>query len=351
MGCSHAVSYHSPPANTIIEETDLSTHSVNIIEITEVRPHDNAERLEIVPVGGWQAVVKKGQFKPGDRAIYIEPDYMVPTALPEFSFLHKPERDRHRLKAVRLRGTLSYGLLIPVPDRLGDRAVGDNVMEDLGIDRYEPPVTNAGADDLPADQWPDVYSSKFDVENLQNYPDVFKEGDPVLITEKIHGANARYVVCNGILYMGSRTRWLTPYGQHIWRRAVDKTPEVKAFCDAHPGLVLYGEVYGSVQSLKYGCQSGEVRFRAFAALDKGRWCDMAPLLGTLLAHKVPSVPVLYDGPFSMAVVTAVAEQDSRLCERQMMEGVVITPAIERRDDEIGRVVLKYISQRYWESNA
>lgn len=39
----------------------MSTHSVNIIEIAEVRRHQNAERLEIVPVGGWQAVVKKGQ--------------------------------------------------------------------------------------------------------------------------------------------------------------------------------------------------------------------------------------------------------------------------------------------------
>lgn len=33
---------------------------------------------------GWRAVVKKGQFAPGD--IYIEPDYTVPTARPEFSF-------------------------------------------------------------------------------------------------------------------------------------------------------------------------------------------------------------------------------------------------------------------------
>lgn len=329
----------------------MSTHSVNIIEISEVRPHDNAERLEIVPVGGWQAVVKKGQFKVGDRAVYIEPDYTVPTALPEFSFLHKPERDTHRLRAVRLRGTLSYGLLIPVPDRLSDRALGDNVMEDLGIQRYEPPVTSAGADDLPADQWPQVYSSKFDVENLQNYPDVFKEGDPVFVTEKIHGANARYVVCNGILYMGSRTRWLTPYGNHIWRRAVDATPEVKTFCDAHPGLVVYGEVYGSVQSLKYGAAPGEVRFRAFAALDQGRWCDMGPLYGLFEQHKVPAAPLLYDGPFSMAVISTLAEKDSTLCDGQMMEGVVITPPLDRRDDQIGRVALKHISARYWESGA
>lgn len=329
----------------------MSTHSVNIIEISEVRPHDNAERLEIVPVGGWQAVVKKGQFKPGDRAIYIQPDYMVPTALEEFSFLHKPERDQHRLKAVRLRGVLSYGLLIPVPERLQGRAVGDDVMSDLDIERYEPPVTNAGADDLPPDQWPDVYASKFDVESLQNYPDVFKDGDPVIITEKIHGGNMRALYSNGVFYLGSRTRWLKPDSNHIWKRAADATPALRQFCEAHPGLVVYGEVYGSVQSLKYGATSGEVRFRAFAALDKGRWCDMAALYGLFELHKVPTAPKLYDGPFSMAVVTALAEKDSTLCDGQMMEGVVITPAIERRDDTIGRVALKHISARYWESAA
>lgn len=329
----------------------MSTHSVNIIQIADVLPHANAERLEIVPVDGWQAVVKKGQFKPGDEAVYIQPDYTVPTDRPEFAFLAKEGRDRHRLKAVRLRGVLSFGLLIPVPDALKDCGRGTNVMEELGVERYEPPVTNAGADDLPADQCPEVYASKFDVENLQNYPDLIKPGDPVLITEKIHGANARYVVCNGILYMGSRTRWLQPHANHIWRRAVDNTPEVKTFCDAHPGLVVYGEVYGSVQSLKYGAVPGEVRFRAFAALDKGRWCDMLPLYGLLEHHKVPTAPKLYEGPFSMDVVTALAEKDSTLCDGQMMEGVVITPVIERGDDAIGRVALKHISARYWESAA
>jgi hypothetical protein len=35
----------------------------------------------------------------------------------------------------------------------------------------------------------------------------------------------------------------------------------------------------------------------------------------------------------------------------MKEGIVIVPAEERRDDEIGRVALKHISNRYWMSDA
>jgi RNA ligase (TIGR02306 family) len=329
----------------------VSTHSVNVIEIAEVHPHENAERLEIVPVGGWQAVVKKGQFKPGDRAVYIQPDYTVPTALEEFSFLHKPERDRHRLKAVRLRGVLSYGLLIPVPERLNGRNVGADVMEDLGIERYEPPVVNAGADDLPTDQWPDVYASKFDVESLQNYPDVLKIGEPVIVTEKIHGANARYLYSNGVFYMGSRTRWLRPNANHIWSRAAISTPPIERFCESHPGTVLYGEVYGSVQSLKYGARPGEVSFAAFAALSRGEWVDLADVFDDPL---YPAAPVLYRGPYDPDIVLPLAERDSTVPgapKGHMREGIVIVPEVERRDDAIGRVALKHISNRYWEGEA
>lgn len=328
----------------------MSTHSVNVIEIAEVRPHGNAERLDIVPVGGWQAVVKKGQFKTGDRAVYIQPDYTVPTARPEFAFLAKDGKDRHRLKAVRLRGALSFGLLIPVPDDLSDRSPGDDVMADLGIERYEPPVVMAGADELPADQCPTTYTSKFDVEALANFPGVISDGEPVLVTEKIHGANARYLVEGGVFFMGSRTRWLKPDVAHHWKRAADADPRIEAWCRAHHGVVLYGEVYGAVQSLKYGMKPGHVGFAAFAASDKGEWIDTLTLLDD---DSLPTAPLVYRGPFSAGVL-ALAEQDSIVPGADaghMREGLVIVPERERRDDQIGRVALKHISDRYWESAA
>lgn len=329
----------------------MSLHTVNVIEIGSVLPHANAERLEIVPVGGWQAVVKKGQFQPGDRAIYIEPDYTVPTARPEFAFLAKDGRDRHRLKAVRLRGALSFGLLIPVPEELKDRTAGSNVMTDLGIERYEPPLKLAKGDELPAADCPQVYASKFDVENLQRFPDVIPHGEPVIVTEKIHGANAKYLWREGIFYMGSRTRWLKPDTMHEWRRAVEGDPRIHAWCEAHPGTVLYGEIYGSVQSLKYGAKAGEVRFAAFAASTGGDWVDT----GTLHDDPtLPTVPVVHRGPFDRLQILLLAENDSTVDGAgagHMREGIVIVPERERRDLEMGRVAVKHVSNRYWESGA
>ena len=326
----------------------MSTHAVRIIEIGEVRPHENADRLCIIPVGGWSCVVGKEQFKPGSRAIYIEPDYVVPTDRPEFAFLAKEGKTEHRLKAIRLRGVISFGLLIPVPESLVDRSANDNVMDDLGIRRYEPPVKcmPGGLDDgLPEAEWPKVYSSKFDVEDLRKHEDVFQAGEPVIATEKIHGASARFVFSNDTLYIGSRTRWLKPDIKTHWARAL--TPEIEAWCRAHPETVLYGETYGPVQELKYGLTKPV--FSAFAASKGGNWIDLPSLHGSLSEFEVDYAPIVYDGPYDRKKIAEEAEADSVVAniKGHMMEGVVIVPAVERRDDRIGRVCLKLISNRYW----
>ena len=291
----------------------MSTHSVKIIEIGEVRSHENADRLCIVPVGGWSCVVGKEQFKPGSRAIYIEPDYVVPLDRPEFAFLCKPDSDKveHRLKAIRLRGVVSFGLLIPVPESLADRAVGDNVMDDLGIRRYEPPVKcmPGGLDDgLPEAEWPQVYSSKFDVEDLRKYEDVFQEGEPVIVTEKLHGASSRAVWKDGVFYMGSRTRWLKPDVPNHWVRAFASQPQIEAWCEAHPETVLYGETFGPVQELKYGLR--EPRFAAFAALRNGEWTNLPELRESLNAFGVYLPAIVYEGSYDRARIAAAAEADS-----------------------------------------
>lgn len=330
----------------------MSTHAVNVIEISEVRAHENAERLEIVPVGGWQAVVKKGDFRPGDRAVYIQPDYSIPTTRPEFSFLAREGRERHRLRAVRLRGVLSFGLLIPLPAELADAPVGADVMEALGIERYVPAV-QSGADTLPPEERPNVYAPTFDVESLQNFPDVLIPGEQVIVTEKIHGANARYLYSEGKFFVGSRTRWIQPDGTHVWKRALDAHPEIRAWCETHEGTILFGEVFGNVQSLKYG-RENSVAFAAFAALDADIWISLPVLRDTLAAHGVPMAPVLYQGPWNANEILPLAELDSAIDGApagHMREGIVIATYPERRDDAVGRVALKHISARYWTGDA
>lgn len=326
----------------------MSTHAIEIVQIGEVYPHPNADKMELTKIWGWQCCIGKGQFTPGSTAVYVPPDYTVPTARSEFAFLKRDGRDRERITVRRFRGQLSQGLLIPVPVELGDASVGANVMSHLGIERYEPPVRYAEDQFVPGPV--NMYSPKFDVENYQRFSDVLKSGEPVIVTEKMHGANARYVYGQSPqatwgMYVGSRTNWMAD-GKNPWRQALAACPQIAAWCQANPETVLYGEVFGNVQDLKYGA-NGNVYFAAFAVLAKQRWMDYDEMCHSLAQHAVPVTPLVFRGPFDAEQIAALAEGDSRWPgSNHLAEGVVIVPEAERLDDRIGRVCLKMVSNRY-----
>ena len=331
----------------------MSNHAIEVIEIGEVREHPNADQLDVTTVWGWQCCVRRGDFAPGSKAVYVPPDFIVPTTRPEFAFLKRENRDTERIRVKRLRGQLSQGLLIPWD---GDEAVGTDVCEQLGIERYEPPLRSIpGGEDLFIGGPSGLYTPKFDVENYQRYPGLFTAGEEVIITEKIHGANARYVWADSkdgepMLFCGSRTNWVMPGKPTPWWNAHKANPNIEMWCRRNPGEILYGEVFGQVQSLRYGAKSSQIFFAAFAALDKNRWLEWDELRDSCSRVGVPVVPVLYRGPFNETEAYAMAEQDSSwpgaIHER---EGVVILPVPERVDLNIGRVILKMVSNRYLES--
>jgi len=62
-------------------------------------------------------------------------------------------------------------------------------------------------------------------------------------------------------------------------------------------------------------------------------------------------PIIKRGKFDVAEALSFAEQDS-VWEgaNHKREGVVILPELEREDPEIGRVILKMVSNRYLESS-
>ena len=331
----------------------MSTHTIEVIELGEIRPHDNAEKMELTNVWGWQCCIGKGQFVAGSRAVYIPPDYLVPTARAEFAFLRKEGRDKERIRVRRLRGQLSQGLLIGLPAELSDAAVGTNVMEYFGIERYEPPEEHSTSGNYVSSP-SGLYCPKFDVETYQRYSHVFTAGEEVIVTEKIHGANARYVYAKDgegawNQYCGSRTNWMAQDTKNIWWQAFDRCPAIGEWCRANPEMIVYGEAYGQVQGLKYGAGKNDIFFAAFAVLDKQTWVSWETMHASLANHGVPMAPFVYRGPLTSDVY-AMAETDSRVPgAKHLAEGVVIVPIQERRNDEIGRVCLKVVSNRYLES--
>src|SRR5207253_2194699 len=70
------------PGRAELSEYKKANHQANIVRLGEPRVHTNADSLELFDIGGYQVVVKKGQFASGDLAVYIQPDSVVPQTEP-----------------------------------------------------------------------------------------------------------------------------------------------------------------------------------------------------------------------------------------------------------------------------
>lgn len=83
------------------------------VERLEIHPHPNADALELAQVGLYRAVVPKGVYKSGEYAVYIPEQAILPPALiMELGLEGRlAGREKNRVKAIRLRGELSQGII------------------------------------------------------------------------------------------------------------------------------------------------------------------------------------------------------------------------------------------------
>ncbi len=325
----------------------MSQHKVEIVRVTELREHGNADRLQIVPIWGYETIVAKGQWSVGDLGAYIEPDYVVPTDRPEFAFLARAGRERHRVRAAKLRGVVSQGLLIPAP---AGAVEGDDVMALLGVQRYEPSMRLPRGGDWSTTAHgrpgsPGVVSEYYDIENWHRFPGAIGPERIVEIREKIHGANFRAVAIQRWdaeqpdVWIGSRRHWVHDDGENVWSLAWRGSESLRRLVLDHPGVVWYGEVYGPVQDLRYGRTTTDVLL--FDVLDFGQWNHGLLAHAAGISGLLP--PLVYRGPMpDRAALLAMAEGPSLvLGADHIREGVVV-----RTVDDGPRIQLKVVGNGY-----
>jgi RNA ligase (TIGR02306 family) len=368
---------------------------VPVVEITTIRPHKNADKLEIIDLfnGQYQTVTEKGLFKPGDKAIYFPVDCLIGEDLIAkyslTSYLVGPAKDR--VKCVRLRGEESFGLLIKDDDFTSKHK--DNVADVLNVKKYEPPVRAYAYNGHRQPKtflekvkiWatrdgivfkPDLDFIKYtDIHNGRFFTDVFAPDEKVVITEKIHGANARYANLSGKTVLGSHsvqrpavyvpenfltikiksvickiagwTRGKSFIDETLWHKLL-KCEYMKNFLAWERDVILFGEIYGSsVQNLAYGIPVGEVGFRAFDlySVNLKKYLGYSSFKRICEQYLIPTVPELYVGKFKDIDLKTFTEGKSTLANH-IREGVVIKPLIEDTHPKIGRKILKYISSEY-----
>lgn len=329
----------------------MSTFRVDVVRLGEIAKHPNADSLGIVKVlGGYTCVVRLSDWHEGDLAAYIPPDSVVDTTRPEFSFLG----DKSKIRVRRLRGVYSMGLLIPAPQGASE---GDDVAESLGVTHYQPPAEFSVSGDAIAA--PMIIAPKYDVENLLRFANVFREGEELVATEKIHGANCRMTIVDGQMFVGSRNLWLREDAKNIYWQAFRSLPQIEFLLRGKKqhepvNRVLYGEVFGRVQDLRYG-RDNSVSFAAFDLLQDGVFVGFHEFRTLMDNYLVPSAPAVwrgvYEGEKTMAEWAELIECDSTVAGAppgHIREGIVIRPTVERYDDTLGRVQLKLVSNRYFE---
>ena len=191
----------------------------SIAEVTYIKPIEKADAIECAIVnGGWPVVVKKGEYKVGDVAIYLEIDSWVPYELAPFLSKGKEPREYNgvkgeRLRTVKLRGQISQGLLLPLNVSFnGGRSLctiglksGDNVTKTLGIQKWEAPIP-AQLQGTMKGNFPH-FIPKTDQERCQNLrKDIFEihKDETYEVTTKLDGSSMTVYVKDGEVGVCSR---------------------------------------------------------------------------------------------------------------------------------------------------
>ncbi len=300
----------------------------------------------------------------------------------QFRFLRSPSTKPGtpvRIKAKRLRGVFSMGLLVRPPT---DAVEGDDVTDALSITKWELEEVSSrhpsrpGGKFLPGDAEndPGFLPAYTDIENLRKWRSVM-DGDEVVVTEKIHGANAGFVWhakgdAEPRLWVRSRRQFKKPDGGGIWADVAKQYRFDEVLRKVCPGVALFGEVYGQVQEVYgqvqdltygFGDRADLVLFDAFD-LTTMRYFDYDDFKGLVervnaalfdLYMDSPDVvrlrtaPILYRGPFDYAKIASLAEGVTILgAGVHVREGVVVKPVRERFHERLGRVILKLAGEGY-----
>jgi RNA ligase (TIGR02306 family) len=337
--------------------------------VTEIRAIEGADNIELAIVGGWNAIVKKGEYTVGDYVVVATTDAVIPQEISDAIGVTNYLRKGQRVRTVKLRGVYSECLIIPfdsLPQMKTQFAtgigyywkIGEDLMEHLGIFKYEPPVKQiqlASGRKIKYKDNPN-FGVYYKFPNLKNVQGMFTEKDRVEITRKLHGTNARYgVVKKSKLSFIDKVKrffgnkWIEyeyVYGSHnvekgsdsqgfydtdVWRTVAEKYKIkeklwefVKEDKDIDSGVILYGEIYGAGIQKNYDYGLKDIEFAGFDLVEDGEYQSV---LYSRLAIKnllhLPYVELLYRGRWSQEIQDSFVFNNFIEGTKVPHEGIVI----------------------------
>lgn len=271
----------------------------SIVKIIDIQPISGADAIEVALVKGWKVVVKKGEYKANDLAVYYEIDSFLPIK-PEFEFLRKSsfkkmgQHEGFRLKTIKLRGQLSQGLLTPIPEGILNPKEGDDLTEALDILKYEPPIPAQLAGKIKGN-FPSFIpkTDEIRIQNFQAEVGFSPAGERVYITEKLDGTSFTCYYKDGEFGVCGRNWELTETADNsLWNMA--KLLDLKQkLTNLGKNIALQGELIGNgINGNLYHLREHKLYFFTGYDIDKKQRMPFDMLEWILFKLDLQMVPVI-----------------------------------------------------------
>jgi RNA ligase (TIGR02306 family) len=354
--------------------------------VTEVKAIEGADNIELAVVGGWNSIVKKGEYTVHDYVVVATTDAVIPQNISDAIGVTNYLRKGQRVRTVKLRGVYSECLIIPfdiLPPMKQQYASGigyfwkdgDDLMEILGISKYEPPVRQIKLSSGKKIRY--RANSNFHVyykfPNLKNVTGMFTEEDEVQITRKIHGTNARYgIVKKTSLSFIDKVKkffrlggeWLEyeyVYGSHnvekgsdsqgfydtdVWRTVAEQYDIKSKLWEMargfgkdgiEKGIVIYGEIYGAGIQKNYDYGLTEMEFNLFDITVDNEYQPTSVTEWITKFLELPHVPVLHNGLWSQEIQDKYVFKNFIEGTKVPHEGIVIKD-INGKRNKVAKVI-------------
>ena len=321
-------------------------------QISELRPIEGADAIEVARINGWDVVVKKGDFKTDEMVVFCEVDSFLPIQ-PEYEFLRKSSYKKmsdgtegFRLKTIRLRGQLSQGLLINYqtlisklpPDENGHvdlPDMGEDVTEIMGILKYEPPVPACLAGQVKGNfpgflhKTDEPRCQSFKKDEYQAYKD---KGSKYYITEKLDGSSCSIYLRGNEFGVCSRNMDLKETeGNTFWKVArqqnIEEILRKHAAKTGQQTVCVQGELVGEgVQGNIYNIKGHDFYIYNLYYSDCDQYAPIEELIEFTQEYSLKHVPLLHKDinlPENSMECLKLAEGKSALNSNTEREGVVI----------------------------
>lgn len=328
MGCKGCY-YYQP----VREEKNMSRKLASVQKVKAIKPIEGADRIEVVQVLNWDCVASKGQYHVGDLVIYFEIDSLLPD-IPAFEFLKKSawsqKLNKYKISTHKFRNQISQGLVIPakdlkelytqinckngevnvMPSAIIDPLIeGEDLTEILGIEKYEPPVSNGALGEVINHEW---YVPKTDEERIQVcadnvLPEYIGKTD-WYASVKLDGTSCTAGLFEDAFLIGGRNQWYKD--ENMYTTTVKKYGDIEKHLRDYQKLtgkyiVFQGELCGpGIQSNKLGLKEKEwYIFNVFISdtgkMDSYKKVDLLRMLNFCDDFGLNHVPIIeHDYKFS-----------------------------------------------------